>query len=148
MKHADIKEQFREFIREKGLKNTVQREAILNEVLQTGGHFEIEDIVYQMRKKNIPVSRATIYRTLNLLKDMGLINEVIKIDNKTIYELALKHHHDHLICKSCKKIIEFTDEEIEKLQDKICKAHNFFPETHRLEIYGYCQECFQKRKKT
>jgi Fur family ferric uptake transcriptional regulator len=98
-------------------------------------------MVKKIQKKNLPVSRATVYRTVGILKEMGLINEVIKFSNKTIYEVSLKQHHDHLICTKCGKIIEFSEEEIEKLQDKICKEYNFKPETHRLEIFGTCKKC-------
>ena len=98
-------------------------------------------MVKRIKEKNIPVSRATVYRTLNILKEMGLVNEVIKYRNKTIYEISLKQHHDHLICTKCGSIIEFSEEEIEKLQDKICKEYGFKPETHRLEIFGICKNC-------
>jgi len=135
------KKEFKDFIKEKGLKFTSQREVVLDEILDTKGHFEIEDIVHNIKKKNVNVSRATVYRTLNILKDMGLITEVIKFNNKTIYEISLKEHHDHLICTSCGKIIEFHEEEIEKLQNKICKDYNFNPSFHRLEIYGLCSDC-------
>jgi len=136
-----VKEQFKDFIKKKGLKFTSQREAVLEEILDTKGHFEIEDMVKKIKDKDIPVSRATVYRTLNILKEMGLITEVIKYSNKTIYEVSLKQHHDHLICKKCGQIIEFSEEEIEKLQDKICEEYGFKPETHRLEIFGTCKNC-------
>ncbi len=139
-----IKKQFKDYIKNKGLKFTSQRETVLEEILKTNGHFEIEDIVLKMKNKNINVSRATVYRTLNILKDMGLITEVIKYNNKTIYEISLKEHHDHLICTKCGKIIEFHEEEIEKLQDKICQLYEFVPSFHRLEIFGLCNDCRQK----
>ncbi|HIE59473.1 MAG TPA: transcriptional repressor [Persephonella sp.] len=141
MNKEAIKKQFKDFVKRKGLKFTSQRESILEEILNVKGHFEIEDMVKRIKEKNIPVSRATVYRTLNILKEMGLVNEVIKYKNKTIYEISLKQHHDHLICTKCGSIIEFSEEEIEKLQDKICKEYGFKPETHRLEIFGICKNC-------
>jgi len=141
VRKSAVKKQFKEFVKQKGLKFTSQREAVLDEILSTQGHFEIEDMVRKIKEKNLPVSRATVYRTLNILKDMGLITEVIKYSNKTIYEVSLKQHHDHLICTKCGNIIEFSEEEIEKLQDKICQEYGFKPETHRLEIYGTCKNC-------
>lgn len=141
MKKDTIEKQFKDFITRKGLKFTSQRESVLEEILNVRGHFEIEDMVKRIKEKNIPVSRATVYRTLNILKEMGLVNEVIKYRNKTIYEISLKQHHDHLICTKCGSIIEFSEEEIEKLQDKICKEYGFKPETHRLEIFGICKNC-------
>ncbi|RUM47082.1 MAG: transcriptional repressor [Hydrogenothermus sp.] len=141
MKKDTIKKQFKDFIKRRGLKFTSQRESVLEEILNVKGHFEIEDMVKRIKEKDIPVSRATVYRTLNILKEMGLVNEVIKYRNKTIYEISLKQHHDHLICTKCGSIIEFSEEEIEKLQDKICKEYGFKPETHRLEIFGICKNC-------
>jgi len=141
VKKDTIKKQFKDFIKRRGLKFTSQRESVLEEILNVKGHFEIEDMVKRIKEKDIPVSRATVYRTLNILKEMGLVNEVIKYRNKTIYEISLKQHHDHLICTKCGSIIEFSEEEIEKLQDKICKEYGFKPETHRLEIFGICKNC-------
>ncbi len=142
----NLVEQFKNHIRLKGLKFTPQREKIFKEIIRTKGHFEIEELVQKIKKKNIPASRATVYRTLNIIKDLGFIEEVIKFKNKTIYEVSIHHHHDHLICTNCGKIIEFHEEEIEKLQDKICEMYDFLPKFHRLEIFGLCSECRKKLK--
>ncbi len=141
-----ILQEFKEYLKEANLKFTSQREEILNEILKTRGHFEVEDIVYKLKNKKKSVSRATVYRTLSILKKMGIINEVIKYKNKTIYELGLEKHHDHLICVECGKIIEFFDRELEEIQDNICKTFKFFPYSHRLEIYGLCETCYEKEK--
>jgi len=139
-KRRALKE-FRETIKKSGLKYTPQREKIFKVILSTKGHFEIEELVHRIRSKNIEVSRATVYRTLEILKNLGYVSEVIKFKNKTIYEVALKDHHDHLICRKCGRIIEFHSDEIEKIQTKICEEYSFRPEFHRLEIFGLCKEC-------
>lgn len=139
-----VKEKFRNYLKEKGLRYTKQRDEIIEKILEAKGHFEIEDIVLDFKKQNLDVSRSTIYRTLSILKELGIVNEVIKYKNKTLYEVALKGHHDHLVCEKCGKIIEFHSEEIEELQNKICKGYNFKPTFHRLEIYGLCEDCQQK----
>ena len=126
-----VKEKFKNYLKEKGLRYTRQREDVLRKILETKGHFEIEDIVIDFKKQNLDVSRSTVYRTLNILKELGIVNEVIKYKNKTLYEVALKEHHDHLVCEKCGKIIEFHSEEIEKLQNRICKEYNFEPTFHR-----------------
>jgi len=77
---------------------------------------------------------------------LGYIEEVIKLNNKTFYEVANKEHHDHLICLSCGKIIEFHDEKIESIQNEVCKKYNFKPVYHRLEIFGICEDCQKKEK--
>ncbi|NPA52444.1 MAG: transcriptional repressor [Aquificae bacterium] len=134
-------EEFKRAVKNKGLRYTPQREQIFKEIITTKGHFEIEQMVHKIREKNIPVSRATVYRTLNIMKELGFVEEVIKIKNKTIYEISIKEHHDHLICTSCGKIIEFQSQDIEKLQDKICSQYKFLPKFHRLEIFGLCDTC-------
>lgn len=133
-----------EVLKEQGFKVTKQRLQIFREIMSKKGHFEIEDFVHRLKNKNIKVSRATVYRTLNILKDIGLINEVVKFGNKTYYEVGTKEHHDHLICVSCGKFIEFHDDAIENIQDKVCKEFNFRPMHHRLEIYGVCENCSKK----
>ena len=139
-----VKNKFKEYLKEKGLRYTRQREDVLRKILETKGHFEIEDIVLDFKKQSLDVSRSTVYRTLNILKELGIVNEVIKYKNKTLYEVALKEHHDHLVCEKCGRIIEFHSEEIEELQNKICKDYNFKPTFHRLEIYGVCEDCRKK----
>ncbi len=142
-----VKEKFKKYLKEKGLRYTRQRENVLRKILETKGHFEIEDIVLDFKKQNLDVSRSTVYRTLNILKELRIVNEVIKYKNKTLYEVALKEHHDHLVCEKCGKIIEFHSEEIEELQNKICKDYNFKPTFHRLEIYGICEDCQKENGK-
>ncbi|RUM61686.1 MAG: transcriptional repressor [Persephonella sp.] len=132
---------FKDYLKLKGLRYTKQRKEILEKILNRMGHFEIEDIVLEFKNQNIDVSRSTVYRTLNILKELGIVNEVIKFKNKTLYEVALNEHHDHLVCENCGKIIEFHSQEIEDLQNKICEMYNFKPNFHRLEIYGLCKEC-------
>lgn len=131
-------------LKDKGYKLTNQRLEIFKEIVKRRGHFEIEDIVHKIRKKGLKASRATVYRTLNILKNIGLLNEVVKFGNKTYYEVGTKEHHDHLICLNCGKFIEFHDDAIEELQNKICSKFKFKPLYHRLEIYGLCQECDKK----
>ena len=140
-------ERFKDYLKEHNLRYTRQREDILKKILDTKGHFEIENIVLDFKKQNLNVSRSTIYRTLNILKELGIVNEVIKFKNKTLYEVALREHHDHLVCEKCGKIIEFHSKEIEELQNKICNDYNFQPTFHRLEIYGICEDCREKNNK-
>ena len=135
---------FKQTIKGLGLKYTPPREKVFKAILNTKGHFEIEQLVHKIQAKNINVSRATVYRTLDILKELGYVREVIKYKNKTIYEINLKEHHDHLICSKCGKIIEFHSNKIEELQDKICREYNFKPEFHRLEIFGLCEKCQKK----
>lgn len=146
MNRRQALKEFKQTIKNLGLKYTPQREKVFKAILNVRGHFEIEQLVHKIQSKNINVSRATVYRTLEILKELGYVREVIKFKNKTIYEINLKEHHDHLICTKCGKIIEFHSDKIEELQEKICQKYNFKPEFHRLEIFGLCEKCQKKEK--
>lgn len=137
---------FEKILKERGLKLTKQRLQIFKEIISKRGHFEIEDFVQRLKNKGVKVSRATVYRTLSILKDAGLIVEVVKFENKTYYEVGTKGHHDHLICLNCGKFIEFHEDEIEKIQEKVCAKYKFKPVYHRLEIYGICENCNNKNQ--
>lgn len=137
---------FEKILKERGLKLTKQRLQIFKEIISKRGHFEIEDFVQRLKNKGVKVSRATVYRTLSILKDAGLVVEVVKFENKTYYEVGTKEHHDHLICLNCGKFIEFHEDEIEKIQEKVCAKYKFKPVYHRLEIYGICENCNNKNQ--
>ncbi|MDR4497663.1 MAG: transcriptional repressor [Candidatus Scalindua sp.] len=138
----EVEEKFKEFIQSKGLKFTPERRLILNQVFENHGHFEVEELLFEMRKNKIRVSKATIYRTIALLVKCGLLREVIFGEKHTHYEHVYGHeHHEHLVCIGCGKIIEFSDHKIEKFQDEVCVKNKFKPETHRFQIMGYCEDC-------
>ena len=138
----EVEEKFKEFIQSKGLKFTPERRTILHQVFENHGHFEVEELLFEMRKKKIRVSKATIYRTVALLVKCGLLREVIFGEKHTHYEHVYGHeHHEHLVCIGCGKIIEFSDQKIEKFQDEVCEKNKFTPETHRFQIMGHCEDC-------
>ncbi len=138
----DAEEVFRDYIQSKGLKFTPERKSILNYVFENHGHFEVEELLFEMRKNKVRVSKATIYRTVALLVKCGLLREVIFGEKHTHYEHVYGHeHHEHLVCIGCGKIIEFCDERIEKFQDEVCVKNRFKPENHRFQITGYCEDC-------
>ncbi len=139
----DIKREFTKFLKRKNMKITQSRLKLIDLIAQYGKHFEVEELVNWIASQGDKgVSRSTIYRTIKLLQEFGVIKEVIKQNNRTIYEfVAGKAHHDHLVCMECGKIIEFVNEDIEKLQDEVCERYNFLPTHHRLEIFGICADC-------
>ncbi|MEA2087066.1 MAG: transcriptional repressor [Candidatus Caldatribacteriota bacterium] len=141
-------EKFEEFLKLKELKYTSERSLILKAIFSFHKHFDVEELFEKLRKQGNNVSRATIYRTIPLLIQSGLITETLHCQDKTSYENVFnKKHHDHLVCTNCGKIIEFYNEKIEKLQEEVCKQHNFTPLEHRLGIKGYCEDCYKKLKK-
>lgn len=142
----ELKKAFIEFLKKKNMKITNTRLGLIDLIANYNKHFEIEELVNWISSQtDRRVSRSTIYRTIKLLEEFGAIKEVIKKNNKTIYEFVVgRPHHDHLICVECGKIIEFVSDDIEKLQNEVCEAYSFKPFHHRLEIFGICKSCQEK----
>lgn len=139
--------QLAEYLRDKGLKFTPERRLILEEVRRMRNHFEAEDIVSRIRERGRRVSRASVYRTLPLLVDSGLLREVHSMEKHSHFEHIFGHeHHDHLICKVCGKTVEFLDPQIEELQDRVCAEHGFQLDFHKLEITGICGKCASRKE--
>jgi Fur family ferric uptake transcriptional regulator len=139
------KETFKEYVATKGLKLTKERNEILEEILATEGHFDPEELFIRLKTKGSKVSRASVYRTIPLLLESGLIDEVERIDKHSHYEKVLgKQHHDHMICVKCGKVIEFFSPTLEMLQSELCQKENFSGLRHNLEILGYCGNCNNK----
>jgi Fur family ferric uptake transcriptional regulator len=133
---------FRGYLSSKGLRLTGERKEILDEIMRTHTHFEVEDIFSSLRKKDSSVSRASIYRMLPLLLDSGIIRKTPCEVMKARYEHVLGHeHHDHMVCIKCGKTIEFKKERIEKLQQEAAREHHFRMLGHRLIISGLCKDC-------
>jgi Fur family ferric uptake transcriptional regulator len=133
-----LKERWKEYLAEKRLNTTSQREAIVDQFLKTQDHVSIEELLAKVRKRHPRVGYATVYRTLKLLADSGLAIERHFGDGQSRYEVC-GDHHDHLICASCGLILEFEDDEIEKLQEKIAqRLGNFTVVRHRHELYALC----------
>ncbi|WP_305041061.1 Fur family transcriptional regulator [Geoalkalibacter sp.] len=140
-----IRETFRRYLSDKGLKSTQQREIILDEFLRAGSHLSTEELYLRIRRQHPNIGYATVYRTLKLFSECGIAEEHNFGDGQTRYEsVAGEEHHDHLICTGCKRIIEFEDPRIESLQDEVARLHDFKILDHRLELYGLCSECRQK----
>ena len=138
---------FRNFLTSRDLKFTPERDLILNEVFHRHDHFEAEDLLSSIKKKGKSTSRATIYRTLELLVQCGLLEVVDLGGNSHHYEHVLGHqHHDHLVCEHCGRIIEFTHSQLEKLKERVCREMDFDGRSHTLKIFGLCERCRQNAK--
>jgi Fur family ferric uptake transcriptional regulator len=137
---------FRGFLKERGQRLTKEREAILKMIFSFHGHFEPETLYLKIRESGLKASRASVYRTLNLLYECGLIDRVRKTEHGTIYECTYGHeHHDHMHCIRCGNVIEFYSADLERLQDELCKQKGFEGTSHTLEIRGHCKKCQKKR---
>ena len=138
----DAEKIFTEFLERKSLKLTNQRRTILSQALQASGHFPAEKLLELSKKKDTTISKATVYRTLALLKESKILEEQDFGEGKMLYERAQgRRHHDHFVCVRCGKILEFENEEIEKLQDLEAKKKNFKIVFHSLKLFGTCQQC-------
>ena len=115
-----------EALKKEGLRFTEQRKSIWDEITSSDDHREAEDIFLALRKKNINVSRATVYRTIDVLVKNNLVRKLDIGDSPSKYENKIdSHHHDHMICLETGDIIEFYNEELENLQDEIAKKHGY-----------------------
>ncbi len=134
----------KKIIRELGLKVTQQRLQILEVVRSGPSHFTAQEVYEMISETNPEIGFATVYRFLKKLSEHNFVTEVRMGGMPARYEWAAKDHHDHLTCTRCGKIVEFENEKIEDLQEKIALRHNFKLTHHILELYGVCGEC-QKR---
>ena len=133
---------FRDYLRGKGLKSTHQREVVVNLFLRADKHYSVEDLYRAAQRKDKQIGYSTVYRTLKLLVEANLAEERQFSGEVTRFEpVHIGKHHDHLICIKCGRIIEFTNNRIEKLQEKVAKKHDFKITDSKYEIYGYCSRC-------
>lgn len=130
------------YLARKGLKQTQQRKQIIELFLSKDDHIDAEELYELARRQGYHVGLATVYRTLNLLKDACLVSQNNFSDGRSVYELLKPgQHHDHLVCLSCGKVVEFENNEIESLQEKIAKEYGFVLISHRLDLLGHCSKC-------
>lgn len=133
-----LKQRWKAYLADKRLNTTTQREAIVDQFLKTLDHVSIDELLAKVRKRHSKVGYATVYRTLKLLVDSGLAIERHFGDGQSRYEVV-GDHHDHLICARCGLILEFEDDAIEEMQDKIAqRLGGFTVIRHRHELYALC----------
>lgn len=143
--------QLRGYLARAGLRVTEQRRAIARVFFESEGHPNIDELYTIIRARNPSIGQATVYRTLKLLVESGLASPSRFGDGTTRYEASHDgEHHDHLVCTTCGAIIEFRDDEIERLQEQIAAQHHFRVTDHRMVIYGSCQDaaCTRKLERT
>ena len=136
---------FRELLRKRGMRNTPEREAIITAILDSPDHFDVEELYMKLKEKT-SVSKASIYRTIPLLIEAGLIAEIFHEDRHMHYERIYgRDHHCHLRCRNCRRIIEFYDERVIEIEKEIGEKFNFKTQGHRLEVFGLCSDCAVKK---
>ena len=141
MKNKQAEEIFRKFLKAGKNRITPERFEVLQSALDYEGHFGADDLYILMKNANSRVSRATVYKTLELLAQCELLSKRHFGDNITRYENSFKRQtHDHLICMDCGKIIEFSDRRIEQLPQEICDEQGFNFESYSFNIFGRCKD--------
>lgn len=135
---------FKDKLKENGLKLTPQRRSILDCILENeGDHLSIEEI-YKIVKKRCPeIGLATIYRTMQMFDEIGFVYKHNFDDGRSRYELNLNenHQHHHLICTKCGKVVEVEEDLLEELELKIANKYDFSITNHNVKFYGYCNMC-------
>lgn len=131
-----------EHLAKKRLKKTQQRETILRVFLQAKKHLTVEDLYDLVRDRDPSIGLTTVYRTMKLFCECNLARANHFEEGRVRYEQQYKTaHHDHMICLGCGETIEFVNQQIEKLQEKVARQYGFQMTNHRMEIFGYCQAC-------
>ena len=139
-----------------GYRLTTGREAILDILSNSEGHLSAEDIYMKVHLKYPNVGLTTIYRTLDVLSDLGMVHKFDFGDGRLRYELAIgpagANHHHHLVCTNCGKVLDYTDfidEEVELLRETekgLEAKYKFKITNHIIQFYGLCEKCGKKNK--
>ncbi len=141
------KEQFLRTLRERGQRVTAERVALFDEVFAQHGHIDAEQLLGALRAAGVAISRATVYRNLDLLVEFGLARKQRLGRRRFLYEhVHPGQHHDHLVCTGCGRVVEFLSAGIAALQTEICRAHGFLPNRHSLQINGLCNRCAEAER--
>ncbi len=135
----------RQKFHEKQYKLTPQRQIILQTFVEhQDKHLSAEDVHMIVRQHSSEIGLATVYRTLELLSELEVLQKMDFGDGRSRYEInetSTPHHHHHLICLGCGKVKEFEDDLMETLENVISQKSNFMIVDHQVKFYGYCQEC-------
>ncbi|MBU3759459.1 MAG: transcriptional repressor [Candidatus Omnitrophica bacterium] len=135
-------ENFKRLLEKKGLKYTYERKTICEEVLRLKEHFDADSLYERFKKKGLRIARDTVYRTIPLLLESGVVQKSVGTGKREFFErFGDQGHHDHMICIACGTIIEFQCTEIEELQDEIARKYGFTLTFHDHRLFGYCSRC-------
>ncbi len=144
-KQARERDVFTGYLGTRNRRMTRERQLILDAVRSMKGHFNADGLYLAIASSDVPVSRATVYRTLDHLVSSGLVQKIYVSDHtqrKALYERVHgREHHEHMHCLTCDRIIEFTDHPLEERQAEVCREMGFKPTRHSLRIEGICAAC-------
>ncbi|MBR0575536.1 transcriptional repressor [Proteiniclasticum sp. BAD-10] len=148
MVHAYTSEDIKKItnkLKKSGYKLTPQRQCIVDTIMaNVGKHLTVEEIFDIVKVKRPEIGLATVYRTVVLMHEQGLITRLDLVDGTARYELAREdehHTHHHLVCLKCSRVIEFMDDLLDPLEEEIGRRYEFKVLDHSLKFYGICNEC-------
>ena len=133
-----------EMLRKKGYRLTPQRHMILSVIQEADGHLSIDQILERVQERNPYVSLSTVYRTLELLRELGLVRENHLPGEQPHYETAESTEHHHLVCRRCRTIIHLEDNLLGNLHEQLQQQYAFHSLTLDLVAAGYCDACWKK----
>lgn len=139
-------DRFKQYLTHEGLSWTGPRRTIASLALGAKDHFTAQELYDWSRRRDDTIGRVTVYRTLALLVSSGLVAERDFIRDRKHYEpISGRPHHEHMICIGCKRIIEFINDDIERLQEAVARSHSFEIVSHIHKLFGYCARCRKAR---
>ena len=142
---SNAKKKNRELLSEAGLRSTSQRQSILDIIRRGQGHLDADEVYRRARKKQPRLSLSTVYRTLQTLKELGLVEEVHLDETHHHYEIKASNEHHHLICLGCGKVVEFECPMSIQMKEEVSKEKQFEIVNIEVRMTGYCPECRRER---
>ncbi len=135
-------ERFTRFLRASRFNVTEARRQVAREALSMHSHFEAAELWARLQK-NSTISFSTVYRTLSLLVQAGLLRVIDLGDPHAHFEVADQAHHEHLVCSQCGRVVEVEDESLNEAIAEVARVRGFLPEGHSLRVFGLCKQCRQ-----
>lgn len=130
-----------ETLRERGYRLTPQRQMILSTIHKSDHHISAEEIYAQVRLRYPQVNISTVYRTLELLKELGLVTETDLGGGRFRYHSVEKGHHHHLVCRKCARVFELDESLLKPIEGKILRQYGFKADLSHLAVFGNCVQC-------
>ena len=138
----DLRERFARYLRDRRLPVTRQRLRVADVIFRSSDHPSAELIARELEREGVGVGTATVYRTLDLLVESGLVREHDFGEGFRRFETnTSQSQHEHLICGRCGQVVEFVNRHLERMMDMIADEHAFLHRRHRVEIFGLCADC-------
>ncbi|MDA0875236.1 MAG: transcriptional repressor [Bacteroidetes bacterium] len=136
-----VRKRYLDYLKERNLRQTPERLTIFEEVYDTSDHFDADELFLRLKQEGVPISRATVYNTLELLVDCNLVVRHQFGNKQAKYERSYSFwQHDHLICEECHHLLEFCDPRIQSIRDMVSEIFDFTISRHSLHLYGRCRK--------